>query len=114
MEGSSTIATQLMLTSASASGVNAAYADTPGQIITNAASGMNAVVALDPNFGTFVGTFNPYNATTNTNYQGGPATPYGVDPALLAWSQAQPGQWPYYYEGWGGAAPAGGNFPWAH
>lgn len=114
VEGSSTIATQLMLTSASGSGVNAAYADTPGQIITNAASGMNAVVALDPNFGTFVGTYNPYNATTNTNYQGGPAMPYGVAPALLAWSQAQPGQWPYYYEGWGGAAPAGGNFPWAH
>ena len=45
--------------------------------------------------------------------QGGPAMPYGVDPALRAWTQSQTGQWPYYLGGigalgqnWGGNAAA--------
>ena len=47
--------------------------------------------------------------------------PYGLDPALRAWTQNQTGQLPYYLGGlgalgqnWGGALPSGPNLPWAH
>ncbi len=107
-----TVAAQLMLTQ-STSLANGGLAATPGDIITTAAAGMAYVQSLDPSFGYFAMEY-AVSPQSSTNYQGGPNMPYGVDPALQAWSQAQPGQWPYYLEGYGGNLPPAANTPWAH
>jgi hypothetical protein len=39
------------------------------------------------------------------NALGGPGTPYGMAAAMQAWSQALPGQWPYFLAGWSGDTP---------
>jgi hypothetical protein len=113
--GGTNVSSQLMLAQGTGTAPGPAFADTPGLLITNGGAGMAAIQAIDPNFGSFVYGITPFSlvsAGIGGNYQGGPALPYGVDPALQAWSQAQPGQWPYYYSQ--GSVGAGGNFPWAH
>jgi hypothetical protein len=71
--------------------------------------------AVDPNFGSFQTDDNPLSPQSSTNWQGGPALGYGIDPAFQSWSNAQPGQWPYYLEGYGGGTgtPAAASFPFA-
>lgn len=66
-------------------------------------------------------TYTPYNPTRSSNFQGGPAMPYGVDPALQARTQSQTGQWHYYVGGigalgqnWGGNLSPAANTPWVN
>jgi hypothetical protein len=107
-----TVAAQLMLTQ-STSLANGGIAATAGYIVTSAAAGMAYVQSLDPSFGYFALQYS-VSPQNSSNYQGGPNMPYGVDPALQTWSQARPGQWPYYLEGYGGNLPSAASTPWAH
>jgi hypothetical protein len=90
-----TVATQLLLTSTS----NGSYASSPGGIITNIASGMNAVVALDSSFDAYITNYDVLE-TSPTNYAGGPSMPYGALPDFLAWTKSQPNHLPAYNYGW--------------
>jgi hypothetical protein len=91
----------------------ASFADTPGSDVLsgklNDVNGaMNSVQKLDSIWGYFVTSFIPYNASDPMNhpknYQGGPATPYGVDPDLNAWAGNASRS---YFEGCGGMIPPG-------
>jgi hypothetical protein len=90
-----TVAAQLQLTSTS----SGSYASSPNDLITDVASAMSAVVALDPGFDAYATDF-VVKETSPTNYAGGPEMPYGALPDLLAWSNSQPGHLPAYNNGW--------------
>lgn len=87
-----TVARKLKLTSATKEG----FADTPGEIITNVTEGMASVMELDNNFDAYFTGLVPIRKASATNYEGGPSMPYGLLPAFLAWTQAQPNNYPYY------------------
>src|SRR5262249_27205086 len=90
-----TVAAQLQLSSTS----KGSYASPPGEIITNIAGAMNAVVALDSSFDAYVTNYDVL-ATSPTNYAGGPAMPYGALPDFLAWTNSRPNHLPAYNYGW--------------
>jgi hypothetical protein len=90
-----TVAAQLQLSSTS----TGSYASSPGAIITNIASAMSAVVALDSKFDAYVTNYYVLDRSP-TNYEGGPAMPYRALPDFLAWTNSQPNHLPAYNYGW--------------
>jgi hypothetical protein len=90
-----TVAAQLQLTSTS----NGSYASSPGEIVTNIASGMSSVVALDSSFDAYITNYDVLGISA-TNYPGGPEMPYGALPDFLAWTKSQPNHLPAYNYGW--------------
>jgi hypothetical protein len=90
-----TVAEQLQLTSTS----SGSYASSPGEIVTNIANAMTAVVALDSSFDAYTTDYVTKD-TSPTNYAGGPIMPYGALPDFLAWTNSQPNQSPAYNNGW--------------
>jgi hypothetical protein len=90
-----TVAAQLQLTSTS----SGSYASSPGEIVTNIANAMTAVVALDSSFDAYTTDYATKD-TSRTNYAGGPIMPYGALPDFLAWTNSQPNQSPAYNNGW--------------
>ncbi len=98
-QGSGTVAASLGL-----SALTVVADDTPGEIVTNVEEGMQNVQAIDPNFGEFLTNYNPTNIRSATNYQGGPAMPYGMDRDFQNWVAWQPLGFPVYLSGYGGGA----------
>jgi hypothetical protein len=120
-----TVAAQTLMTQSTAL-ANNGFDDTPGSYITNIGAQIAYVQSLDPNWSYFTWANSPQVwPPSATAYVGGNSLPYGIDPAMLAWSQSQAGQWPFY---WGTAStptyasgsymsagvPPGASLPWAH
>ncbi len=99
----STIAHELQVSENSS-----AFSDSEGKVVTNIAQEMSYILSLDNQWSTVQLVTNPLSPTSKTNYAGGPATIYGVAPALKSWSNTTNGKY-YYFEDYGATTPPAGT-----